>query len=104
MLKIVFKNPVGGFISQGGVAVRSVQYIWTPGFLTKEIMKLIAGAIFRNEWVFFVDAIAAMAGQTINVDGNKRQMGFFIDPHNIAWMQEFPDSVKDIEPDFKRVQ
>lgn len=101
MLKIVLKEPVGGFIAQGDVPTRSVQYMWTPGFLTQKIMELIAGSN-RKEWVFFVDAIAAMAGQVIDVDGNKRQLGFFINPENIAWVQEFPDSVKDTLPDFKR--
>jgi len=103
MLKIIFKQPVGGFITQSGTAARSVQYVWSPGFLTEEFRGKYCQIKKINGVLFFVDAIAALAGQTIKVDGSERQMGFFIDPDNIAWIQEFPDSVRNTESDFKRV-
>lgn len=103
MLKVILKEPVGGFIAQGGVAARSVQYMWSPGFVTKRFMTTYREAKKNREAIFFVDAIAAMSGTLIDVDNSRRQIGFLIDPDNIAWIQEYPDSVKDTEPDFKRV-
>lgn len=104
MLKVILKEPVGGFINQNGVAARSLQYVWSPGFLTEEFQAKYRHAKEQKGAMFFVDAIAALAGQTITVNGVKRQMGFLIDLDNIAWLQEYPDSVAKTEPDFVGVK
>lgn len=104
MLKIVLKEPVGGFIAQGNVPTRSLQYVWSPGFITKKFMTVYREARELKDAIFFVDAIAAMSGALIEVEGSRRQMGFFIDPDNIAWIQEYSDSVKNTELDFEKVR
>lgn len=104
MLKIVLKEPVGGFVNQNGVSARSLQYVWSLGFLTSEFMQKYDSAKTAKGALFFVDAIAALAGQTLTIDGQKRQMGFLIDLDNIAWIQEYPDSVRNTEPDFEKVK
>jgi len=104
MLKVILKQPVGGFITQSGAPARSLQYVWSPGFLSEEFMAKYCQVKSASGALFFVDAIAALAGQTIEVDGLKRQPGFFIDPGNVAWIQEYPDSVRNTEPDFERVK
>lgn len=103
MLKVILKEPVGGFIAQSGIPARSVQYMWSPGFIAKKFMTTYREAKKNREAIFFVDAIAAMSGTLVDVDGSSRRLGFLIDPDNIAWIQEYPDSVKKTEMDFQKV-